>query len=788
MTANINSFSFNDEFNLEIQKKFLMLLIFDSKWAALSGLDIIQPEFFENRILHNICFWIHAYYKKYKCIPTKLVLTEQVRDFINNQNLSTKEYYQYTEVLDEIFTLNDNENLEYFKEKVISFVRQIAWKKVLLKGSDTLKIGNYEDAINEFKKVLSLGMDNDLGLDFSNLTSENFIDSLKEDYDKSNMLKTGIDGWDKALGGGFVKKNVHLLGAPPGGGKACAVNTPVLTPNGWKKAGEIKIGDKLIGRDGKSTKVLAVYPQGTINNYKIIFSDHSETNCCINHLWSVIDTEEPDETFKTLSLGQILEKGLYKDNTTARWYIPLVDPVEFETKVQPIPAYIMGILLGNEDTITSTSHLDNLSLDPFIKEKIKNELSNNIRLDLNSILQDLNLFNKKLNERFIPDLYKFGSIEQRIALLNGLMDLNGSNNKRNKISYTTASKQLAEDIVELVQSLGGMAYFNSKLSKHKGIYYNVIITLNKINPFTLPKKAQSWKKTDCKRYITKVIKQKDVESVCFKVDNPEELFVIEHYIVTHNSRIMAFLAKQALMQLKRVIFITLELSEVETQANINSAITSLTMHEMMKPENRIEFEKKLMTFKNTFNPQCIVKFYKPGAVTADTLHNFIQKVIQKKEEELGSTWKPDVIFIDYLDKLLPTQKIKGNMYEDVGGVATDLKNLGITFDCPVISGSQLGRYTWVLSGDAVVSMDSIAESAQKVHICHSLTTINSNSVEKQQNKTRLYLAKSRSGIPGSIVWCLNNLGKCELKEIPPWDPKTLMDTATYTIKDTQTKH
>ena len=351
------------------------------------------------------------------------------------------------------------------------FVRQAAWKQVLAQGADTLKEGNYEEAINAFKKVLTLGSENDLGLDFSDTTTEKFLDLLKEDYDKGSMLQTGIPGWDKALGGGFVKKNLHLIGAAPGGGK---------------------------------------------------------------------------------------------------------------------------------------------------------------------------------------------------------------------------------------------------------------------------------------------------------------------------SKTMAFLTKQALMTSKKVVFITLELSETETQANINCAITGLNMYQMLNPENRNEFEHKLAMFKDTFNPQCIVKFYKPGAITADTIHNFIQKVIQYKEETLGISWKPDVIFVDYLDKLLPTQKVKGNIYEDVGGVATDLKNLAITFDCPFISGSQLGRYTWSIKGDQVVNMDAIAESAQKIHLAHSLTTLNANPAEKEQGKVRLYLAKSRSGIPGTVVWCNNDLGKCKMEEIEPWNPNTMITTTTFTIKDTTT--
>ena len=468
------SYNFGEEFNLQVQKKFLSLLIFDPKWAELNGLDIIKPEYFENRTLHNICQWIHEYHKEYKSIPTKLVLTEKTRDFVNNKGLSTKEYYQYTEVLDNIFTIEEGDDFEFFKDKAIQFVRQVAWKQALEKGGDAFKAGNYEQVLNQFKQILSLGSENDLGMDYSETTTEQFLSVLGETYDKSRMITTGIKGWDDALGGGFVSKNIHLLAAPPGAGK---------------------------------------------------------------------------------------------------------------------------------------------------------------------------------------------------------------------------------------------------------------------------------------------------------------------------SRTMAYLTKHCLEQMKKVIFITLELSEAETMANINTAVTGITLHEMLNPLYRQQFIEDVNKFKDKHCSDLVVKFFKPGAVTCDTIHNYIQKVIQYKREKLGRDWKPDVIMLDYMDKLLPTQKIKGNIYEDVGGIATDCKNLAITFDCPVITGSQLGRYTWSLSGDQVVSMDSVAESAQKTHLAHSMTTINQNKGEKNAQKARLYLAKSRSGIPNTVVWCDWNIGRCQLTESEPWDPKAL-DAANdkFSIKSSDSRN
>lgn len=249
------------------------------------------------------------------------------------------------------------------------------------------------------------------------------------------------------------------------------------------------------------------------------------------------------------------------------------------------------------------------------------------------------------------------------------------------------------------------------------------------------------------------------------------------------SKTMACLARNALMAHKRVIFITLELSEAETMANIMNSVTGLSLHDMLLPENKAQFEEKVAQFSAMCTPHLKVKFYKPATVTTTSIENYIHKVIHLSEKE-GEPFKPDIIFIDYMDKLLPTAKLRGNNYDDIGNVGDDLKNLAITFSCPVISGSQLGRISWDLKGDEVISMSSIAESAKKVHLAHSLTTINNNPAEKEMGKARLYMAKSRSGIPGRVIWCDYNLRTVNITEVPfaeRWDPNEVYKAAPKVV-------
>lgn len=212
--------SFDDKFTIELQKKFISLLVFDKPWATMVGFDLIQPQYFENNTLRNICKWIHDYYKQYKSLPTDEILKAQARDFVGGTAAGIKSYLLYEDAIKDIFTRDDNDNTEYYKDRVQIFIRQAAWKQALEKGTDVLRNQNYEAALNEFKKVLSIGGDTDLGTDFSEMSLDGFLETLAESYDPSNMVKTGIAGWDKALGGGFAKNNLHIIAGPPGGGKS----------------------------------------------------------------------------------------------------------------------------------------------------------------------------------------------------------------------------------------------------------------------------------------------------------------------------------------------------------------------------------------------------------------------------------------------------------------------------------------------------------------------------------------------------------------------------------------
>lgn len=361
-----------------------------------------------------------------------------------------------------------------------------------------------------------------------------------------------------------------------GSGKAQPLDSKILTPGGWKLMGSLSIGDTISTPDGGTAKIKGIYPQGKKSIYRVIFTDGTYAECCKEHLWYTKTQKNRDrkQNGSTKSLKEImasLRDGKYNKRNHS---IPITCPVYFENRPVLIEPYIMGILLGDGSfrnsisftnidqqilkeiyNFTETNGLqmtkksDNISY--YITKKYINGKRQSRKVPnilLNSI-RALGLFNKKSDSKFIPDIYKFNSIEKRISLLQGLLDTDGTMGKGHHITYTTISTQLANDVKELVESLGGTAKICGRFTKYtyKGVKkigkksYRLNICLpNNITPFRLKRKLEMVKertKYFPRRYIDGVEYVGEKEAQCIYVDHSDHLYITDNFIVTHNTLI-----------------------------------------------------------------------------------------------------------------------------------------------------------------------------------------------------------------------------------------------------------
>ena len=371
--------------------------------------------------------------------------------------------------------------------------------------------------------------------------------------------------------GTLVNRGNGILAYDVGVGKLNPLSEPVLTPKGWTTIGELKEGDYVIAVDGTPTKVLKIYPQGELDIYKVKFSDGSASRCGYEHLW---DVQYPYQRSKgqcygnkanewtTLTTREIDEDMKRSARGNRKYTIPMCEPVQFEKKELPIPPYALGYLLGN--AYFGQRFLSVVIPDESVKDKIGTMLpfGGSLREGKRPIdfylrgveswkkaLSQYGLAGKHSFDKFIPDDYQYSCVDDRVDLLRGLMDSDGTaggGTGNTPIFYTT-SRELAENMKELVQSLGGIVKIHEKQGKYKKddgevvqcrLCYCVTIRLKGINPFYLSRKAEKYvehTKYFPVRFIESIKYSHKEESACILVDHPRHLFVTNDYIVTHNT-------------------------------------------------------------------------------------------------------------------------------------------------------------------------------------------------------------------------------------------------------------
>lgn len=393
-------------------------------------------------------------------------------------------------------------------------------------------------------------------------------------------LQASMSG-DKVLGQRAVKlidanKRV-VLGLGTGSGKAQPLDAKVLTPSGWKAMGDLQVNDSVIAVDGKPTRVTGVYPQGEKEIYRVTMSDGASTECCADHLWETQTRRERKNHARgtqgcagsprsTLVISQTLLGQSEAKNHT----IPIVGAVEFARQPLPVAPYLMGVLLGDGGLSQRRIGLSNP--EPEILGRVADELPPGVRLRKcagdscdyaistgvrggnnkvpNAVLRAtdaLGLQGKKSLQKFIPDVYKFNGVTERLELLRGLMDTDGCAECGEATTFSSSSHALALDVLFLVRSLGGTASMRSKMpgytynGEHREGARAYILQIKMppdMNPFWLPRKADAVvpkSKYPPRRFIVSVEPVGRKPAQCIRVEHPRHLYVTDDLIVTHNT-------------------------------------------------------------------------------------------------------------------------------------------------------------------------------------------------------------------------------------------------------------
>ncbi len=428
--------------------------------------------------------------------------------------------------------------------------------------------------------------------------------------DSYARMKTGIGEFDRVLGGGIVPGGIMLLAAPPGSGKALALDTKLPTPEGWTTMEQVEVGDYLIDAEGKPTKVIAttniMYSRPC---YLITFSDGSTIVADEDHQWLTNTRTKNGGKGRTVkghihTTKEISESIFVYNEIRLNHSITVSEPLDLPEQKLIVPPYTLGAWLG--DGTSSSAHI--ASADPQILDNIREEgiivskksgpynyylglpkkgatpkqeacvlcgkkltsaergRKTDFCLDhvnsesLQYKLREIGV----LNNKHIPSNYLRGSYAQRKALLAGLLDTDGYISKTGHIVLALTSKTLIYDAYELVVSLGYKATIQTKRVKgakeETSICYNLSLTTSD-ELFKLDRKnirtVKTERTTQRQRYIKSVTKIESVPVKCVEVDNEDHLYLAgESMIPTHNSSLSLLVGSRAFCTLSTAALYT----------------------------------------------------------------------------------------------------------------------------------------------------------------------------------------------------------------------------------------
>jgi hypothetical protein len=388
--------------------------------------------------------------------------------------------------------------------------------------------------------------------------------------------------WAKAF---YESKNkINLLTAANQISKMLCVNTIIPTPTGFKKMGELCIGDYIFGQDGSPTKVIDIPFLGEEDCYEFVFSDNTSIIAGKDHLWfskgykerfrkkyfvnrgknkgKVFDNSEYNK-WNIYSTKEILKLGGYcpEASPTKKFVIPITQAVKYSEKTFPLNPYFLGILLGNGSitkSVSVTLNKNDSDIAAFLVKqgghivKAKRKITS-VHFSREFLLRCIELgLNKYSHEKEIPIQYLLGSEQQRKELLAGLLDTDGTVSKTGQnYSFCSTSYKLIKQTEFLVCSLGGICqiqnrgrgyYINEAKEKVLCKEFYVLTIWTTFNPFLSKRKAAKWKinsRYKHERVINKIIPLGKRRAKCITVDNSDGSFLAtKNFIVTHNSSTM----------------------------------------------------------------------------------------------------------------------------------------------------------------------------------------------------------------------------------------------------------
>lgn len=408
------------------------------------------------------------------------------------------------------------------------------------------------------------------------------VDDLSEDQRK---VYDAILDWY----GDPNRRQFLRVGGLAGTGKGQPLDALVLTPFGYRTMGSLQVGSLVCNPDGSVARVLAVHELGKRDVFRVKFSDGATTLVTEDHLWLVqrsgkgLKADRLDmngapvwgRIERTADLELYVTDQQRRLRRGQRTYFPLVPltmPVTLTVnnvhRRTPIAPYVLGALLG--DGGMSQAQVMFTTADKEILRRVEHQLKVTLngygisyRIPLSTGIRDgleeLGLAGCLSHNKFIPEDYKTGSVEDRLELVRGLMDTDGTAGRLGGVTFTSTSRRMVQDLRWVLGSLGYRSTLTSRITRFRDragkqrsgrrSYTLHIQGRNLSDLFYLSRKQRRCKPfnggvSEVARRMTHVVKSGRATCRCITVDHPNGLYITNDFIVTHNSTLTGLVAQE----------------------------------------------------------------------------------------------------------------------------------------------------------------------------------------------------------------------------------------------------
>ena len=545
------------------------------------------------------------------------------------------------------------------------------------------------------------------------------IEALFNRDDPSDVtgVATGFTDLDR-MTSGLQAGDLVIVAGRPSMGKAQPLNARVRTARGWKPMGELVVGEALASIDGKPSVVSGIFPQGQRQVYRVTFSDGRSAECCAEHLWRVHFRQWTEPRIMTTE--QVITKIKAKRYQNRLW-IDMVDGEFGSDASLPVDPWVLGALIG-DGCFSKSTKMFSMSADAMLdrlRERIDPEpaltyagqydwqiarrdqsaamgAGNGVRVTpLRLAIENLGLLNQQSHEKFIPRTYLNGSREQRLDLLRGLLDADGRVEKWGSIRYVTTSPQLADDVVELVRSLGGWCTQRLKPTpfavdgtRREG-GDSFVLNIHHPEPRSLlllsEKQTRAVLKPVRRRMPTfaSITPTRTAPTQCISITHPSRLYVTDDYVVTHNTALAVNIGEHVALNLKLPVAIfSMEMGASQLALRLIGSVGRLDQLALRTGRLKGDDWERLSAALGRLNEAPILIDETP-ALNAIEVRSRARR-LHKQYGQLG------LVIVDYI-QLMQANSSGENRATEISEISRAMKSLAKELKVPVMALSQLNR-------------------------------------------------------------------------------------------------